>query len=561
MLAMSQRFIQSTGGSLVKRLRPYPFRHFAPDLSRILNSSDGHVQSTQSSYRRSHITNVLQSRNNQDRQENRRKNNNPNSPEKSVRYTTKRILELGAESKNSATNLSPQLQPLIRDKLFWKEADTALQWWSKQGTAESVEKSFQLLDALADLSMFAQPPTQSSTILHTQTLNQLVQNWMVASARQEPSLPAPTDIFSKLQEYQTSTTARTRQNLRPNLETYHLLMEATSLRPNPQTPAGYNEFIVRYLRQQGKDLQPDLKTVAHILLGWIVRGQVVSRTELEGVLALLQEFGEPAPSADPVQLFHQALFAFARGNSQSKDSRGAEKMWQILRFMEFMASECDGLELYPTADTYNLVLNAFARVGKGAQAEMILQSWVEQYSHTRASGSTKIAQPVSKSFTIVITAFGNSEENHAAEKAEGILRWQQQLNKEDGVLQGLVPLETITYNNVIRAWSWRRSDKGVDRCDQLRKEMIQDKVAPDLQTYGQSLKGIALSNLKEKGRRAVQVWREMQFQGIEPDDYAREYFEKCVELSSRTSSPRRSRNWKQKEQSTRNRRLPKSDSI
>lgn len=495
---------------------------------------------------------VFHQRDNHGRQNRRQQNprkKNPNSPERSVRSTTKRIVQLGADAQNSATNASQNLQASVVDKSFWKEADSALKWWVKQGTAESVELSFQLLDALADLSMIAQQPISSSTILNAKTLNQLVQNWLVAWARDEKTTLPPTSMFSKLEGFRISsrTTSRTRLRLRPNLETYQLLMEATSLRSSTQTPVGYNEFIVRHLLEEGKetpDIRPDVKTIAHILHGWSSRGQAVPLEELKGVLMLLQDFCESEDNSmistksnnkdyTPVELFNKALFAFARGNSKSKDSRGAEKMLLILKFMEFMASgynKKDGIDLYPSVDSYNLVLNAFARVGKGAQAEVILRNWVDRYVQAVQDDNSvngKVAKPVSKSFTIVMNAFGNSEENYAAEKSEGILRWQKELNN-DGVLQGYVPLETITYNNVIRAWSWRRSDKGVGRCDRLRKEMIQSNVTPNLQTYGQSLKGIALSNLPEKGRRAVQVWREMQFRGIEADDYARSYFEKCV---------------------------------
>jgi hypothetical protein len=73
--------------------------------------------------------------------------------------------------------------------------------------------------------------------------------------------------------------------------------------------------------------------------------------------------------------------------------------------------------------------------------------------------------------------------------------------------------------------------------------MYQQGITPDLQTYGQSFKAIALSNLAEKGRAAVQAWREMEMRGIKADDYAQRYFEKCVAYSAQkpASSPGRER--------------------
>lgn len=484
---------------------------------------------------------------------------------------------LGKEAQNSATNASSSVPSSVLEKGFWSEADQAIKWWAKQGTSESVETSFQLLDALADLSstITVQEPNPSSSLLNTKVLNQLVQNWLVALAREEETLSAPA-VMAKLEAYRTNsrTTSRAKRNLKPQLETYQWLMEA----PARATPVGFQESLVRHLMEQAKDdpeIQPDFKTLALILHGWSRRGQVVPLEELRSVLALLQEFSGRSDENEithtqinkedettqfaAVELFNKALFAISRGNSKDKDSKGAEKMLSILNFMEFVAKEYDTLnpsmDLHPTSDTYNLILHAFARAGKGAQAEMILRSWVDRYSQASLQDDgpvSKFAKPTSKSFTLVINAFGNSEENYAAEKAEGILRWQQQENKV-GPLKDCLPVETISYNNVIRAWSWRRSDKGIDRCDHLRKEMIEYNLAPDIQTYGQSLKGIALSNLPEKGRRAVKVWREMEFRGIQANDYVQSYFEKCVAFSSKPSSPSRSKQYgKPKRQSKTN---------
>lgn len=465
-------------------------------------------------------------------------NNNPTSPEREVRHNTKWILGLGEKAQNTGVGDS-KWQALVQEKSFWKEAGQAINWWSKQGTSESVESSFRVLDALANLSTMVHDPKSSSPLLGTKMLNAVVQNWLVALARGEATSFAPQEMFRKLEEYRTNSqaTSHTRRNLTPDLQTYQLLMEARCT----STPTGYNEFIVRHLMEPAVDMKPDLKTAAHILHGWSLRGQIVAVEEVKSVMSLLQDVdtkGEGSTTtlvgAPPVELVNKALFALASGNSTNRDPRGAEKMLSTLNFLNFVASrheqkhqEESHNKLRPNSDTYNVVLNAFARIGKGAQAELILRNWVDSFSRDVYK---KTAQPTPKSFTIVITGYGNSEGAGGAKKSEGVLRWQQKLNKE-GSLQGCIPPETVTYNNVIRAWSWHRSDKGVDRCDELRREMVQHNLTPDLQTYGQSLKGIALSNLREKGKRAVQVWREMSMRGIQPNTYAKKYFNKCVALS------------------------------
>lgn len=583
-------------------------------VARQSSRSNGHRNN--SNRQRGHSNN--RTNNNHQRRRSGRIRQDPDAAakERDARRTTERILDLGKEVQSSAINegssgLSTHaFQKILHERSFWSDADTTLHWWTttkhkRQHAAQSVTVSFQLLDALADLSSLAQEPQLSGPILRTTTLNKLVQHWLVASMVQQQqqhlsdnttdTIMTPPEMFQKLEEYRTDSrnTSRTRRNLRPTLETYQILMETVGAFAGTSAPPGFNESIVRHLRKEGTkdpDINPDLKAVAHILHGWSVRGQLVSLDELTGVLDLLEEFiesddtkqsTEPNLETQPrmVRLFNEALFAMARNNSNSNSkgndgsvSRGADKMLSILYYMEFLATAYPDEELHPTVETYNLVLNGFARAGKGAQAEMVLQTMVQRYvqaqqkqqgdsdtTTTDDSSSQEIEEseaktaivgqevkkgshlavaPEPKSFTIVITAFGNSDEKYAAEKAEGVLRWQQELNEgEGGPLYGLVPLETLTYNNVMRAWSWRRSENGVQKCNDLRKEMQRNHVAPDQQSYGQSLKAIALSNMRDKGRPAVQVWREMEINGLKANDYAQKYFEKCVAIPK----PRRRR--------------------
>ncbi|CAB9518016.1 Pentatricopeptide repeat-containing protein [Seminavis robusta] len=515
--------------------------------------------------------------------------------ERTVRDTTNKILQLGNAARTSAMDGGESisnLQSKVASKSFWmQDSKQVLEWWSRKGTVQSVDVSFRLLDALADLSGLAASDTQlwSSQILHSKVLNQLLRNWLVAWVSDNNNiyqdkdndettttfiLPTPPAMLETLEIYKRDsyTTSKTRQKFRPDLESYQLLMEAASARASVHVPTDFQESLVRHLMKQqdgnsNDNIQPDLKMMAHILHGWSTQGKAVTPQELNTVLELLKEQLDRNNTNDnhrsknskeePVDLLNQALFAMSCTNSNSKDSRDAEKMLSVLNYMETtMASACEdehvGRSIHPNVETYNLVLNAFSRAGKAAQAEMVLRSMVDRYiqahdnnpqqqqgdeaiSTSSRSNDNEIkanAKPIPKSFTIVIAAFGRSEENHAAEKAEGILRWQQELNASEGPLQGSLAPETITFNNVFRAWSWRRSDIAVERCERLRKEMYQNNLIPDHHTYGQSLKAIALSNLKEKGRYAVQVWREMEFRGIEADSYTREHFEKCVALSA-----------------------------
>ena len=511
-----------------------------------------------------------------------------------ARDTTLRILQLGSQAKENAANGNSMdivdIQQTVEEPTFWSQADKALQWWTLQKNHESVQVSFQLLDALADLSSIAQDPQLSSPMLNTKMLNKAVQNWLHTFQKQQKqqqqqqwttpddiAILSPDDLFQKLEQYRDNsrTTSRTRRKLKPDLTTFHMVMEGAASRAtsktNQQQQQGFNESVLRHLMKQIDDpsLQPTLKTIAHIVHGWSSRGQVVSKEELETIVTLMKDLKHTDASSKqksnkhhdaaddknndndrPVDLFNTALVALADTNSNAKDACTAEKTLLILNFMRTVAMAYPEMatDIHPNIDTYHVVLNAFSRAGKGAQAELVLQDMIARYEETTSRQSENnnndnqeslpLVEPDAKSFTIAMTAYGNSEENHAAEKAEGVLKWQQHLNEEDGPLQGSLSPETITYNNVLRAWAFRRSQQAVERCEELRKEMYKQKISPNQQTYGQSLKCIALSNLKEKGRQAVKVWREMEFHRIEPDDFTRKYFEKCVAVRSKKSNRR-----------------------
>lgn len=487
-------------------------------------------------------------------QQKRQNNNKATRKEIVARENTLRILKLGEQVQSSATNgtVISDLQTVIEGATFLFDADNAMKFWMNQETPESIDISFQLLDALAHLSSIAQDDHYlSSVILNTKILNKLVSNWYQTWQQQKNEREmkmTPQVLFERLEKYRLNSqnTSRARQKLKPDLETYHILMEGAACQ------RGFNGSVLQHLLTQKKNdpssIQPTMRTIACVIYGWSLKGQAVSLEELDNMLDVMKhhllpktEISSTNHNLKPVDLFQNAIFALADTKSHLRNASCAEKMSLILNLMHTTAAEYADLaaDIHPDLDTYNVVLNGFARAGKGVQAENLLQGMVFRYEqtimqdHPSSSVDTKLTvKPTSKSFTIVITAYGNSEETRAAEKAEGVLRWQQYLN-ETGPLQGCLPPETVTYNNILRAWSWRRSHQAVQRCEDLRKEMYKNKVVPDQQTYGQSLKCIALSNSREKGRRAVQVWREMEFHGIKADDYSRKYFEKCIAVATK----------------------------
>ena len=173
----------------------------------------------------------------------------------------------------------------------------------------------------------------------------------------------------------------------------------------------------------------------------------------------------PAPNRG---IFHIVLTSWG----QQKAPKNAEKL--LLKMAEL--SDDHNLNVRPTTETYNRLLNCWARsmkVESGERAEVILRE---------------------------MEKLGNLGDNEA------------------------IP-DIYSYNSVLNAWSNSGDAAALTRIDSLILEMIlkgDPKLLPDSFTYGTWLKAIALYDQTDKKRRVEEVSKTMKIHNFKPNQYIRE---------------------------------------
>jgi hypothetical protein len=92
----------------------------------------------------------------------------------------------------------------------------------------------------------------------------------------------------------------------------------------------------------------------------------------------------------------------------------------------------------------------------------------------------------------------------------------------------------VSYNSVIKAWSFTRDPQAVLRATALLRELLDQaeagnpKMRPNANTFGGVLKTLADSHVLDKEKRAKVVVNLMEKYGIEMKDWIRNQLEKCT---------------------------------
>jgi pentatricopeptide repeat protein len=179
-------------------------------------------------------------------------------------------------------------------------------------------------------------------------------------------------------------------------------------------------------------------------------------------------------------LFHKVMAAWIPRKLPKK----AESL--LLKMADL---EAQGLNLRPNVDTYNVLLECWAKSGK-----------IE-----------------------------------AGERAEVILREMEALSQNGD--KDVKP-NILTYNRVLNAWANSKNPTSVTRSDSLILEMIlkQDpKTMPDAYSYGTWLKAISLSKDVDKPKRAKDVRKMMKIHDFNPTNELRKKMDSLNNSSSNSS--------------------------
>jgi pentatricopeptide repeat protein len=256
----------------------------------------------------------------------------------------------------------------------------------------------------------------------------------------------------------------------PNIVSYNTLLScyARSTVMKTQDVGKDIEAIFRQLQQEDSNVTPNRITYLALINAWI--GGAGRPEKAESILKDIcknHAMNDAAIRPDR-DLFHKVLAAW----SDQKSPRRAESLFLMMVELHERHGYTD---LKPTVETYNRLLNAWAK----------------------------------------------SMEREAGERADLILRQMEDFARAGD--KDVCP-DLITYNSVLNAWANSGDPIAVTRVERLVLEMIlkgNPKLTPTIVSYGTWLKAIDTSNEDDKDRRAQEVLKTMKIHKLEPTDFIR----------------------------------------
>eukprot|EP00986_Skeletonema_menzelii_P009410 scaffold4277_cov140-Skeletonema_menzelii.AAC.3 len=194
--------------------------------------------------------------------------------------------------------------------------------------------------------------------------------------------------------------------------------------------------------------------------------------------------------------------------TNSKETGAAQKANQLLRRME--RSNDKGSTLQPDIFSYNIVLDAFSRIGDAESAEKLLQQMYDR------SERGSIAKPNAHSYTAVLTAWARNGDG----KAVATTRAEELFNnfeRKYAAGETDVQADTTVYNALINVWAKSGERKALYRVTQILSTMEElglqggdESVAPNSRTYCAVLDCIARSRNFKAYNKALEVIKRME---------------------------------------------------
>ena len=176
---------------------------------------------------------------------------------------------------------------------------------------------------------------------------------------------------------------------------------------------------------------------------------------------------------------------------------------------------------------------------------IILTNWGEQRTPKNAENLLlKMAElsddyglevrPTTETYNRLLNCWAKSMEVKSGERAEAILREMEELGNLGD--EDAIP-DIYSYNSVLNAWSNSGDAAALTRIDNLILEMIlkgNPKLLPDSFSYGIWLKTIASSDQTDKKRSAEEVMKTMKIHNFKPTEYIRGRIRKMVRIGNKS---------------------------
>lgn len=245
---------------------------------------------------------------------------------------------------------------------------------------------------------------------------------------------------------------------------------------------------------------------------------------LERMLQEKRESGRVVPA----KVFETLLFGHVK-RAKKEPKKSIQQMKEILTLMEeehdydmqrVLVEEEDGDSCQPRTQTFNTVLRGMAQAATflpaaAREAEALLDTM--ETLHRERAWHTK---PNNRSFTYVISAYGNVKRHDSGALAEAVLDRMKQVHKLQ--VQEYGATHDVPYN-------------------EISPEEYKNIVTPDAAAYTAVIRAHAKSSLRESANRAYEVLTEMH-NNVRPDAIA---ITTCINafanVASRSSGNKRDR--------------------
>eukprot|EP00980_Cylindrotheca_fusiformis_P018836 scaffold6276_cov138-Cylindrotheca_fusiformis.AAC.23 len=380
--------------------------------------------------------------------------------------------------------------------------NTVLDSWSKSNQKDAWKRSIKILDHMADLYDAGDSAVKPNERTWNAVLNALAKAGQVKTASGyidkfvQASEGQQVDGKPSVRSWNALLAACMRKRDVPMAKKFWRQMKDAGIKPDV---VSYNTFLncLNKASTRRKSFSKDFETAFRSLqrdqnvvpnrisfLALIDHHIQIGRVE-KAEEVLKQMYKEYAMSGviEPDRgLFHKVLTAWS-------DYRSPRKAESLL-FQMLELNQRHGFDVKPNVETYNRLLNAWAKSG----------------------------------------------ERDSGERADSILRQMESFSVggDDDVSPDI-----ISYNTVLNAWASSGDPTAITRIEHLILEMIlkgNPKLTPTVVSYGTWLKAIESSNEDDKGRRARGVVKTMKIHQLRPTEFLSQKIERLTASDTQNKS-------------------------
>jgi len=331
----------------------------------------------------------------------------------------------------------------------------------------------------------------------------------------------------KLLDFYDAHVREPKTNPRPDTISFSTAINAWSNSSDADSP-----FRAEALLQKMIDLndggnkrsyKPDVVTYTNVMQSWIKSKRPEAPEKSEAILRDLQRMhlvdGDKRMKPDSA-CWNSVISAWATAGNGER----AEALF--LEMVDGSKTLDSGGGASPTPITLTNVLKAWVRT-KSPQASdraIALLARMEQYYR---DGILDV-KPNGVNYSVVLDCLAYSRKSSAAERAERML--QRMEASDDPNMHPSV----VSYNSVIKAWSYTRDPRSSTKITALLRNLIDrsetnPQMKPNENTFGVILKYLADSDLPDKKIRAKAIRNLMKkFLDREPKQWVMNEFKKCL---------------------------------